>query len=259
MSVRLPLVCVLLKKQRRGGENELKNKEKKDKVIRGVPSGLPRTLTPCLDGSPLHTTRTAVNACHPLEASPLLFQIWVFPWRTKMRACSHRACCRMMCTSATWSGLHKCTRRRGMPPDSLWEQSFADCQQSSVFSECVQSWHERVALLPTLSLQNLVRHSRTIVPPISGRGPIELPDERESGSTTFHFQQSHDIAPRDMRSKAIIPSRDNRVVFASRSVSARAMCATHTFTSRLGGQWELERRRGTFHCRTQLLRDSACD
>ena len=110
------------------------------------------------------------------------------------------------------------------------EQLVIDCNQGSVLAECVQCWHQRVALLSSLSLDDLVRDPLIVIPPVRRRRTVELPHEKESGGSTFHLQ---------IRSNAM-PSTDNKVVFPSRSVRVWA------FASQLGGESELERRSCTF-------------
>ena len=46
------------------------------------------------------------------------------------------------------------------------EQLVMDCNQSSVLAECVQCWHQRVALLPSLTLDDLVRDPLIVIPPV---------------------------------------------------------------------------------------------
>ena len=98
------------------------------------------------------------------------FQMRVFPWCTHVLACLHKSSCNTLCTSTVRSGVvttHRLSRKARV----------AHCCQSRMLSKTEQHGHERIALLPTLSLENVVDASEIILPQESGRLPVEHSDE----------------------------------------------------------------------------------
>ena len=118
-------------------------------------------------------------------------------------------------------------------------------------AECAFCWHQRVARLPSLSLDDLVRDTLIIIPPIRRRRTVELPHERECGGSTFHLQQSlHHSASRDKIESTNAVHRQQGGIPVQ--ISQGLGDVRHALTSRLG-ESELERRSCTFDGGGQLL------
>ena len=58
-----------------------------------------------------------------------------------------------------------------------------------MLSKTEQHRHERIALFPTLSLQNVVDASEIILPQESGRPPAEHPDEGQDAIAAVHAHE----------------------------------------------------------------------
>ena len=69
-------------------------------------------------------------------------------------------------------------------------QPFPHCDESSVLPQCEQSPHQRVTLLPALSLNDIVHNSPIVLPNSCGRRAVELGDKWEYSVAAFHGPQS---------------------------------------------------------------------
>ena len=77
--------------------------------------------------------------------------------------------------------------------------------QGRVLTQCVECWHERVALFTAFCLVDRVRPTCSIMPHKPRGCRVKLPHERETGASTGHAGKTADIARRLMVSKAPTP------------------------------------------------------
>ena len=106
---------------------------------------------------------------------PPRFQMRVFPWCTRVLSpqlftqhivhfnCALRGCDHVQIIEEGRESLTPLQPIRGC--------------QGRMLSKTEQHGHERIALFPTLSLENVVDASETILPQESGRPPVEHSDE----------------------------------------------------------------------------------